>query len=127
LAILPAAPLRDRREEHLDLLLRELVAHVLLVAGARPERVPLRCPWRLRAGHHWPRLRVALTFSSPTSQAFLISSFFQSMIACARSFSRNPPNSTRRFSVAMRSAMSLFDSSNGLMAASLIDSILTIW
>ena len=40
LAILPAAPARDRRQEGLDVLLFELLAHDLLVARSGPERVP---------------------------------------------------------------------------------------
>jgi hypothetical protein len=42
LAILPAAPAGDRRQERLDLLAFELVADDLLVARARPDREPLR-------------------------------------------------------------------------------------
>ena len=40
LAILPAAPARDRRQEGLDVLLLELLADDLLVARPRPDRVP---------------------------------------------------------------------------------------
>jgi hypothetical protein len=42
LAILPPAPLRDRRQECFDVLLLQLLPDDLFVARARPERVPLR-------------------------------------------------------------------------------------
>src|SRR5687767_9869572 len=51
LAILPAAPLGHRRQEHVDLLLLKLFAHDLLVARTRPERKPTYTAFAGRDNH----------------------------------------------------------------------------
>src|SRR4029453_4386910 len=48
-AILPAAPARDRRQEHIDVPLGQLLAHDLLMARARPDGKPARGTQGIRA------------------------------------------------------------------------------
>src|SRR5215467_898413 len=98
LAVLPATPARDGRQERFYALAIELFANDLLMTRARPERVPLRSVVHCDAPG--PALACA---ASPSSYAFFMSGFFQSMIACALSFTRYFWNSSRRLSLTTRS------------------------
>ena len=103
LAILPAAPARDGRQEGVDVLALELLADDLLVARARPDGEPAvgglvnvgssACPTqRFGAGFSPVCGRLGLRrrqLRDLLRTAFFTSSFFHSMIACARSFARN--------------------------------------
>ena len=128
LAILPPAPAGNRRQERVDLLALELLANHLFVARSRPDREPLRRPrsvgWPVRAA----RLAAAasLAASRPSSYAFLTSSFFHSMMAWARSFSRYFWNSAFRLSVKTRSLICSRALSNGSVLAGVIASSLRI-
>ena len=129
LAVLPVAPLADGGEEHFDVLLFQLIAHELFVPRPGPDRKPTGFhAWSLEGqpeGVPPPEvgatLGVARSYCAdargifkPISYAFLISSFFQSMIASARSFSMYFAYSPWRFSLAILSAISALASSNDL-------------
>src|SRR5205085_11580307 len=147
LAILPAAPPRDRRQERFDALLFELLADDLLVARAGPQRVPthlgirgrcdLRCQVsgiRFQAGfRHQASRSQAEGFaasasscffrcSSACSYAFFSSSLCHVMVAAPRSFSMYFCVSSRRFSSAILSLMSWRASSNVFTFVSVRDS-----
>src|SRR5687768_7569952 len=72
LAILPAAPLRDRRQEGFEPFTFELFSDDLLVARSRPDRVPRVTDWSLRRHSLIARLdqrslRPQFAFRTPSS------------------------------------------------------------
>src|SRR6185503_894343 len=122
LAVLPAAPAGDGGEKCVDALALELLADHLFVPRAGPDRIPLAAREVVHGAGG-----AACSCFRPSSNAFRTSSFFHSMIACARSFSRYFWNSALRLSVNTRSLICSRACSSVIVSAEVIASSLRIW